>query len=188
MTLSLTVNDSTLKWLSSLPTLMQKSFWWRQCRDRYIISPPPPPHLHTPFPPFSPSLISLMVSVDVKHHVYLLTYLPSPRPDKHGFRLWTLSTMFTFFPPQRSQSSGAVWKSMWPSWAPRLHQWLSLMVSVDVKQHWTMHTHCRSQFVPHMSTRHPRTLSSTSSSVISKGQSSAAAVWRSSWPSCDSVT
>ena len=27
-------------------------------------------HRHTPFPPFSPSLISLMVSVDVKHHVY----------------------------------------------------------------------------------------------------------------------
>ena len=26
-----------------------------------------------PPPPFSPSLISLMVSVDVKHHVYLLT-------------------------------------------------------------------------------------------------------------------
>ena len=31
------------------------------------------PHLHTPFPSFSPSLISLMVSVDVKHHVYLST-------------------------------------------------------------------------------------------------------------------
>ena len=35
------------------------------------------PHLHTPFPQ---SLISLMVSVDVKHHVYLLilrtNYLP----------------------------------------------------------------------------------------------------------------
>ena len=29
-----------------------------------------------PLPPFSPSLISLMVSVDVKHHVYLLTYRP----------------------------------------------------------------------------------------------------------------
>ena len=28
------------------------------------------PHLHTPF---SPSLISFTVSVDVKHHVYLLT-------------------------------------------------------------------------------------------------------------------
>ena len=26
-----------------------------------------------PLPPLSPSLISLMVSVDVKHHVYLLT-------------------------------------------------------------------------------------------------------------------
>ena len=32
---------------------------------------PPPP----PLPPFSPSLLSLMVSVDVKHHVYLLTVL-----------------------------------------------------------------------------------------------------------------
>ena len=62
----------TLKWLSSLPILMQESFWWWQCSDRYIISlsPPPPP---IPFPPFSPSLISLMVSVDVKHDVYLLT-------------------------------------------------------------------------------------------------------------------
>ena len=61
----------TLKWLSSLPILMQKSFWWWQCSDRYILSLFP--HLHTPFPPFSPSLISLMVSVDVKHQVYWLT-------------------------------------------------------------------------------------------------------------------
>ena len=59
----------TLKWLSSLPILMQKSFWWWQCSDRYIISLSP--HLCTPFPPFSPSLISHTVSVDVKHHVYL---------------------------------------------------------------------------------------------------------------------
>ena len=51
---------------------MQKSFWWWQCSDRYIIALSP--YLHTP-PPFSPSLISLMVFVDVKHHVYLLTYL-----------------------------------------------------------------------------------------------------------------
>jgi len=28
-----------------------------------------------PFPPFSPSQISLEVSVDVEHHVYLLTKL-----------------------------------------------------------------------------------------------------------------
>ena len=60
----------TLKWLSSLPILMQESFWWWQCSDRYIISLSP--HLHTPFSPFSPSLISRTVSVDVKHHVYLL--------------------------------------------------------------------------------------------------------------------
>ena len=41
-----------------------------------IYSPSSPTSLGpTPFPPFSPSLISLMVSVDVKHHVYLLTYL-----------------------------------------------------------------------------------------------------------------
>ena len=44
MNLSLTINQ-TLKWLSSLPILMQESFWWWQCSDRYIISvPPPPPH------------------------------------------------------------------------------------------------------------------------------------------------
>ena len=30
-------------------------------------------HLHTP-PPISPSLISLVVSMDVKHHVYLFIY------------------------------------------------------------------------------------------------------------------
>ena len=47
---------------------MQESFWWWQCSDRYISSLSL--HLHTPFPPFSPSLISRMVSVDVKHQVY----------------------------------------------------------------------------------------------------------------------
>ena len=46
---------------------MQESFWWWQCSDRYIIS------LFPHFPPFFPSLISLTVSVDVEHHVYLLT-------------------------------------------------------------------------------------------------------------------
>ena len=62
-----------LKWLSLLPILMQESFWWWQCSDRYIISLFS--HLHTPFPPFSPSLISRTVSVDVKHRVYLLYIL-----------------------------------------------------------------------------------------------------------------
>ena len=32
-------------------------------------------NLPLPPPPFSPSVISLMVSVDVKHHVYILTYV-----------------------------------------------------------------------------------------------------------------
>ena len=49
---------------------MQKSFWWWQCSDRYIISLFP--YLRSPFPLFSPSLISRTVSVHVKHHVYLL--------------------------------------------------------------------------------------------------------------------
>ena len=57
----------TIKWLWSLPILMQESFWWWQCSDRYIISLFP--HLHIPF---SPLLPVPMVSVDVKHHVYLL--------------------------------------------------------------------------------------------------------------------
>ena len=41
---------------------------------RGIYSPGLFPHLHTPFPPFPPSVISRTVSVDVKHHIYLLTY------------------------------------------------------------------------------------------------------------------
>ena len=69
LTLSLRVNE-TLKWLLSLPILMQESFWWWQCSDRYIISLFS--HLCVPFHPISLTLISLVVSVDIKHHVYLL--------------------------------------------------------------------------------------------------------------------
>ena len=49
---------------------MQESFWWLQCSDRYIISLFPHFRTSPPPPPLSPSLISFMVSVDVKHHVY----------------------------------------------------------------------------------------------------------------------
>ena len=53
-----------------MPVSMQESFWWWQCSDRYIISLfPPPPY---PFPPLSPSLVSLMVSVDLST---MFTYL-----------------------------------------------------------------------------------------------------------------
>ena len=68
MRLSFTIKE-TCKRLSSLPILMQESFWCWQCSDRYIISLHPP-HTPTPFPP---ALVCLMVSVEVKYHVYLLT-------------------------------------------------------------------------------------------------------------------
>ena len=38
-TLSLTINK-TVKWLSSLPILVQESFWWWQCSVRYSLSFP----------------------------------------------------------------------------------------------------------------------------------------------------
>ena len=56
--------NETLKWFLSLPILMPESFWWWQCSDRYDLPLPPSPY------PFPPSLISLVVSVDVKRHVY----------------------------------------------------------------------------------------------------------------------
>ena len=62
------------------------------------------PSFPTSIPPFSPSLISLMVSVDVKHHVYILTY-PHPLPKEEKRK------------KKKSQSSGAGSKSRWPSWA-----------------------------------------------------------------------
>ena len=36
-----------------------------------------------PLPPFSPSLINVMVSVDVKHHVYLFSYILSHMLKSH---------------------------------------------------------------------------------------------------------
>ena len=53
-----------MAWLSPLPVLIQESFWWWQCSNSYISFPSSP----TPF-----SSSPWMVSVDVKHHVCLLT-------------------------------------------------------------------------------------------------------------------
>ena len=63
---------------------MQKSFWWWQCSDRYIISLFP--HLHTPFPLLPVPNKPLTVSVDVKHHAYLLT--DSHWPESESALRW----------------------------------------------------------------------------------------------------
>ena len=71
---SFTINE-TLKWLSSLPILMPAGLLTggdSVSSDIYII-PLPPPY---PFSPSLISLISLTVSVDVKHHMCLLTVGP----------------------------------------------------------------------------------------------------------------
>ena len=87
----------TLKWLSLLPILMQESFWWWQCSDRYIISLFP--NLNTS--PLSPSLISLMVSVDLRHHVYLLM-------QRSKDLAYTVSVMFLFCHRQLH-----IWTTSW---------------------------------------------------------------------------
>ena len=70
--------------VSSLPglTLRQEpSFWcWQRCSDRpYTISRSAFPHLHTPLPLFSPVSVrpnsGLIVSVGVKHHIYLFIFV-----------------------------------------------------------------------------------------------------------------
>ena len=59
----------------------------------------------SPFPPFSPSLISLMVSVDVKHHVYLLTYFTFHTHFEMGKLMVCLSTTEgRAFEPTRMQN------------------------------------------------------------------------------------
>ena len=101
VTLSLTINE-TIKRLLLLPVLMQESFWWWQCSDMYMISLSP--HLHSSFPLFSLSLTSRIVSVDVKHHVYLLT--------------WNTSIF------QRLSSLDAMW--LWQLWC--CHYWQRWLV------------------------------------------------------------
>ena len=55
-------------------------YFWRYKRPSILIPACPPP------PPLSPSLISLMVSEDVKHHVYLL----NPRMNRPHRNLRTV--------------------------------------------------------------------------------------------------
>ena len=109
MTLSLAINE-TLKWLSSLPILMQVILVVTVSGTIGIYSLSLFPHLHTPPPPFSPSLISLMVSVDVKHHVYLPNpqpHLLRPTPPPPSLSLYSPPPP-TLTPSQATSSPGAV--------------------------------------------------------------------------------
>ena len=136
---------------------MQESFWWWQCSDRYIISLFP--HLHTPFPHFSPSLISLMVSVDVKHHVYLLTYARSKAGQQRGLgsnllrlsflslqKLWFVDFVLWLCSPTTNETLTwlsslliLIQESFWRRWqcsdkyiiSPSPPSPISLVVSVD---------------------------------------------------------
>ena len=76
---------------------MQESFWRWQCSDRYIISLSP--NLHTPF---SPSIISLMVSVDLKHYVYLLTKFMTNERSKSPYTN-TIHCIVTSPPPPKKK-------------------------------------------------------------------------------------
>ena len=76
----------TLKWLSSLPTIMQKSFRWQQRNARYNYNFPPPP------PPPPPSF---MVSVNVIRTMF--TYLIRNPSDKWVRVFVYMYTTFLFF-------------------------------------------------------------------------------------------
>ena len=97
VTVSHTITE-TLKWLSSLPVLMQESFWWWLCIGRYIISlfpnlhTPPPPRLPPPPPPpqslIKPyrfcghylSISIINISIQFWLHYPLLSLSPPSRP------------------------------------------------------------------------------------------------------------
>ena len=115
---------------------MQESFWWWQCSNRYIISLFT--HLHTPSPPPPPhlpmSLISLVVCVDVKHHLYLLSTTPTTKnttipqhasPHSHSqspAELWSCPAPPSPSPPASSDprdSLSAAMKEATKSWHPQ---------------------------------------------------------------------
>ena len=56
------------------------------------------PHLHTPSippSPFTPSIINLMVSVDVKHHVYFLCKCMAPQGLQQYLMYTCMSSVVT---------------------------------------------------------------------------------------------
>ena len=110
-----------------------------QCSDRYIISLSP--HLHIPSPqPFSPSLISRTVSVDVKHHGHTYLHPPSldaerqtpstglPHPSSKHCHNWLRNRSPKIIVQDLCESRGG---------RPGLSVLTSLLVSVEVKQYWS---------------------------------------------------
>ena len=85
----------TLIWLSSLPILMQKSFWWWQCSDRYIYWISLSPHLIVQElcesrggRPGLSVLTSLLVSVDVKIYWTVLRHWSQPLVPNMSNDIW----------------------------------------------------------------------------------------------------
>ena len=76
-----------------------------------IYSPWSPTSIPPP-PPVSPSLICRTVSVDVKHHVYLLTLIPNT--EKAGMRRESLERGRGCCPVESGATA--------PPWRPRLQQ------------------------------------------------------------------
>ena len=123
--------------------MQESGRWWQRSDYQIVQSPSPPTDLHGPFPPLSPSLISLMVSVDVKQHVYLYT-----------------------------QSWGAVWKSRW-SWAPRPNEPYGFCGRKATLNRGAASVLVTTWFVPNnYVNRHPRTWSSASSTHSTLGYTS----------------
>ena len=143
VTLSLTIND-TLKWLSSLPILSHSGG-----DSVAIISLFP--HLHTPF---SSSVIRLMVSVEVKHHVYLPTSLqqrclhttitPPPFSPSLISLMFSVAVKHHVHLPTSLQQRYLHTPITPPLLSPSL---ISLTVSVDVKHHVHLPTSLQQRYL-----------------------------------------
>ena len=101
-------------------------------------------HLHTPFLPSSPSPISLVVSVNVKHHAYLLSvdvkhhvYLLSVDVKHHVYLLTSSSSLkVSHMMEQRIKRPGTNTVSTHTdgtTWAPTALQPVSLIIMMIIR-------------------------------------------------------
>ena len=114
----------------------------RLCRTSLRRRGPPREERHTqtphPFEGTTPSIYTAVHRSRFSPAFFLSVPGPALSPRLFSFSI----SVAPFGPVQLCESRGG---------RPGLPVLISLMVSVDVKQHWTMHTHW-SQFVPNMST------------------------------------